>query len=309
MSTSFSSFLHSILLETAIDNRVPSGVVDVHNDIHRMVIAEKMIDRGIDPKIVQEVVNKLAITDGKYPERQAYNKEGWLVTFPTPAHKDAAIKKKTHFASDPTHGQGGMNLYYKRKGKQARQKAQDASTTDDTDVNQSGEVPAQQSTEQPSSQNNEPTSNDQGGNSSLPSAGVSNQSNTPAGSTPSDNSGNDAESSDSSTGNPDSTLPAAQDEKPEASTPPSAPETNGPSSNGTKEPSSSHELIDITVQFARKKGWSSSPYGDWTEESGQLAAVTALDGQVVPTSFSDRETLKSLVIKQGIKIPSSTGQT
>ena len=38
----------------------------------------------------------------KYPERQAYNAKGILVTFPTPEYKADAIKRGTHFEEDPT---------------------------------------------------------------------------------------------------------------------------------------------------------------------------------------------------------------
>ena len=40
--------------------------------------------------------------EGKYPERQAYNAKGILVTFPTPEYKADAIKRGTHFEEDPT---------------------------------------------------------------------------------------------------------------------------------------------------------------------------------------------------------------
>jgi hypothetical protein len=41
---------------------------------------------------------------GKFPERQAYNRNGILVTFPTPEYKKEAIKAGTHFEDDPTKG-------------------------------------------------------------------------------------------------------------------------------------------------------------------------------------------------------------
>jgi hypothetical protein len=41
------------------------------------------------------------MVEGKYPERQAFNKDGVLVTFPTPQHKAKAISRGTHFEENP----------------------------------------------------------------------------------------------------------------------------------------------------------------------------------------------------------------
>jgi hypothetical protein len=45
------------------------------------------------------------VTEGKYPERQAYNADGLLVTFPTPEYKQRAIARGTHFEKNPKAGQ------------------------------------------------------------------------------------------------------------------------------------------------------------------------------------------------------------
>jgi hypothetical protein len=121
------NIIDQILLDVCLDKRVQNGVVDFNNELHLEVLAENLFDRGLEPKIVAEIINSMTLRDGKYPDRQAFNKEGWLVTFPSPAYKMAAIKKGTHYETDPTHGEGGMNLYYKRRGKQSRKKQQDVS--------------------------------------------------------------------------------------------------------------------------------------------------------------------------------------
>ena len=83
MSTAFSTFLQSVLLEAAIDGRIPSGVLNISDDSHRMVIAEKLLDRGIDPTVVLEVVNKMALKDGKYPDPGNPYELGREVPIPT----------------------------------------------------------------------------------------------------------------------------------------------------------------------------------------------------------------------------------
>ena len=291
MSTAFSTFLQSVLLEAAIDQRIPSGVLDIGNDDHRMVIAEKLLDRNIDPVVVSEVVNKMTLKDGKYPDRQAFNKEGWLVTFPTPEHRAAAIKKKTHFVSDPTHGQGGMNLYYKRKGKQARQQQQDASET-------------------------EPEQNDQRALSAAGGGGVTDdaaahQSND-ASELPSATSlaasskdGSQAQSSDDEPkGVESSELPAAgpavDSQKSDSSAPSDPNNVTAQSSSpapAPKEPDTS-ALVKLTREFALQQQWTDTPYGDWNDSKGQQVAVTGLDGQVVPIKFTDRESLKAFAQKK-----------
>ena len=296
MSTAFSTFLQSVLLEAAIDGRIPSGVLNISDDSHRMVIAEKLLDRGIDPTVVLEVVNKMALKDGKYPDRQAYNKEGWLVTFPTPEHRAAAIKKKTHFASDPTHGQGGMNLYYKRKGKQARQQHQDASETD-SDPN--AEQPTQQSQEPQQAPNDTAKSQSSGSDSELPAGGDA--------TTSSVNGSQDQSPTNNQNGDKSSELPAAGDNGDAETTKTTEPDRSNDATAQTAQTNKTppaptkpdtSALVRLTQEFARSKQWTDTPYGDWNDSKGQHVAVTALDGQVVPIRFTDREELKDFAKKR-----------
>lgn len=297
MSNAFSTFLQSVLLEAAIDRRIPSGVLDIGDDAHRMVLAEKLLDRGIDPNLVLEVVNKLALKDGKYPDRQAYNKEGWLVTFPTPEHRVAAIKKKTHFTSDPTHGQGGMNLYYKRKGKQARQQQQDTSETDPT----SGEEqPAQPAAEPKAPEAGQQSAAD--GQTELPTGGKTPDA--PKGGSQDQSSGEETK------GDAASSLPAAPAAGPSSVEKTEPEDTQGQSNDATadvaqtdKTPpapvqSDTSALVRLTQEFARSKQWTDTPYGDWNDAKGQQCAATGLDGQIVPIKFTDREELKNFADKR-----------
>ena len=120
--------IYNIITEASLDARIHDGVVDLRNSDHLQVVAEAIYDVCEDEQIVNKFVKKF-MDEGKYPDRQAYNKDGWLVTFPSAEYKQKALKKGTHFSSDPTRGKGGMNLYYKKRGKQKRQTQQVASTT------------------------------------------------------------------------------------------------------------------------------------------------------------------------------------
>ena len=71
------------------------------------VLCENLMDEcGLALNDVLHVHNR--IIEGRYPERQAYNKDGLLVTFPTPQHKAKAIARGTHFEKDPSLGKGQM---------------------------------------------------------------------------------------------------------------------------------------------------------------------------------------------------------
>ena len=281
-------FISDILLEAACDSRVENGTPDLSNPLHIEVLAECMFDRGLSPQVVAEVVNALQIREaGKHPERQAYNKEGWLVTFPSPEYKQAAIKRGTHYGSDPTHGKGGMNVYYKKKGKQARKDTQQLSTTEPTEPTKSVEpvksvapqsaanVSKSSSTELPSSD----TSTDKGDvNSNLPVSGNDQQGEEPE-EEPLTNAqisamGGNKSSSDTSTKEP--SAPAA----PAAPVAPPTP-----------------DFVNISVEFAKSKSWSPTPYGEWRNPAGEQTAVVALSGEVVPVKSTDREELKLLSTK------------
>ena len=128
--------IHEILLDMSLHPLIEDGMVNFSNKVHLRILEEKLTSFGMSKKDVSEIIDN--VIEGQFPDRQAYNKEGWLVTFPSPEYKQAAIKKGTHFASDPTHGKGGMNLYYKKKGKQARMTQQDPSAVEPEEPAQAG---------------------------------------------------------------------------------------------------------------------------------------------------------------------------
>lgn len=230
---------------------------------------------------------------GKYPDRQAYNKEGWLVTFPSKEYKDRAIKKGTHYASDPTHGKGGMNLYYKSKGKQKRQTQQDTTSTDAQEPEQkNGQSQGGSDQPSPSPQGKQaPSQGEQlpaSGQGEAPQKGGS----TPPSKNPQQGS-SDTKSQETggSEGLPPSDKPTDVD-KSAGSSPNSSEES--PQKAPTSAPA--QQLVapktSLTIDFAKMKGWSPTPYGEWRDQSGTVVAVVSLSGEVAPIASVIRDELK-----------------
>ena len=92
--------LDKILNEVSLDVRVKDGMFNIEENSHMEALRDYLIRKGIDEESIKTFSNK--VLEGKYPERQAYNTKGILVTFPTPEYKQAAIKRGTHFEKDPT---------------------------------------------------------------------------------------------------------------------------------------------------------------------------------------------------------------
>lgn len=98
------SFINSILLDWAAncDDGSPTldeqGVESLYNSL---------ILNGLNENAAYDVASVI-VEKGKHPERQAYNKNGLLVTFPTPEYKARAIAKGTHFEKNPKVGQSNL---------------------------------------------------------------------------------------------------------------------------------------------------------------------------------------------------------
>ena len=94
----------SVLNDVCCDNRIKNGVIDLKNADHVFVLQEYLEKVGFD---IETIVNKTAqlFEAGRFPERQAYNKDGILVTFPNKEYRDRAINKGTHFAENPKKGE------------------------------------------------------------------------------------------------------------------------------------------------------------------------------------------------------------
>ena len=98
--------LEKIINDVSLDERVSNGMFNIEEDAHMEALREYLFKKGIDEQSVREFSNR--VLEGKYPERQAYNAKGILVTFPTPEYKLDAIKRGTHFEKDPTKGMSNL---------------------------------------------------------------------------------------------------------------------------------------------------------------------------------------------------------
>ena len=94
----------SLVNEIGCDSRIKNGSLDLKNEDHVFVLQEYLEKAGYD---INEIVEKTArlFEDGRFPERQAYNKDGILVTFPNKQYRDRAVNKGTHFAENPKKAQ------------------------------------------------------------------------------------------------------------------------------------------------------------------------------------------------------------
>ncbi len=98
--------LEKIINDVSLDERVSNGMFSIEEDAHMDALREYLSKKGLDEESVRSFSNR--VLEGKYPERQAYNAKGILVTFPTPEYKAEAIKRGTHFEKDPTKGQSNL---------------------------------------------------------------------------------------------------------------------------------------------------------------------------------------------------------
>lgn len=84
------------------DISIEDGVFDITKQEHIEILRSNLLEVGMSAETVTDYLNN--VVEGKFPERQAYNKNGILVTFPTPEYKQKAIAKGTHFEKNPTKG-------------------------------------------------------------------------------------------------------------------------------------------------------------------------------------------------------------
>lgn len=99
-------FIDNLLNKICLDERIQNGIFSFENNDHIEVLKEELIKYNISTNDVLNTINR--ILEGKYPERQAYNKDGLLVTFPTPEYKQRAIQRGTHFEKNPKKAQAGV---------------------------------------------------------------------------------------------------------------------------------------------------------------------------------------------------------
>jgi len=94
-----SNVVDKIFAEVCLDERIKDGIFRLENEEHMDALRDYFTKRGIAREDAVHVTNRML--EGRFPERQAYNKDGILVTFPTPQHKQKAIQRGTHFEKNP----------------------------------------------------------------------------------------------------------------------------------------------------------------------------------------------------------------
>ena len=280
MNKKISKLLEDLITECECDNRIETGIFDIYNTEHLVVLSEHMTSHGISESVIEDAIQSM-VDEGKYPERQAYNKEGWLVTFPSKEYRDAAIKKKTHFSSDPTHGKGGMNLYYKKKGKQKRQTTQGQSTTSPQDQQQPSQPPKEKVTARTPEEEKEFQR--------LKNAyKVSPRRDT------------DAVARYIASREPGFKLDGEQEPSKQKLQSPKQIPSEKPTEQPTAQPAidvpvvtqPTEEYANISKKFAAQKGWKSTEYGEYRDAEGNPIAVVGLSGEIVPIRSNDREEYK-----------------
>jgi len=94
-------FTKKLLLELCLDPRIEDGMFSVDKKDHIEILRDHLYDEGFCVEFVSEYINNLI--EGKYPERQAYTKTGYLATFDTIQGKKEAMGAGTHFDKNPVH--------------------------------------------------------------------------------------------------------------------------------------------------------------------------------------------------------------
>jgi len=90
------------------DVLIEKGILDISKQEHVEILREHLTDANLDADVINFYLNKML--EGKYPDRQAYNANGLLVTFPTPEYKQRAISRGTHFEENPKKA-AGANIF------------------------------------------------------------------------------------------------------------------------------------------------------------------------------------------------------
>lgn len=88
------------------DISIESGIFDISKQEHIEILRGHLLESNVDSKTVNQYLNKML--EGRYPDRQAYNANGILVTFPTPEYKQKAIERGSHFEQNPKKGQANV---------------------------------------------------------------------------------------------------------------------------------------------------------------------------------------------------------
>lgn len=291
-----------LITECSLDKRVTDGMFNPMIQEHMNVLIDKMLAMGILYEDVKQFTNKIA--EGKYPERQAYNKEGFLVTFPTPDYKSQALSSGDYFNYDPTSGKGGMHLVKK---------------ADPSTMTPTGDVQEPKPTVEPNSPTiNEPTRPAQSqtskdgteqppaNNPIKTSPKITNQTAAPKvqPQKTTDNTQNQA---------PEKTVAVNSPTEPDQTNIQSKPEDIQKISKKEKTPVSyvtgepDGEPLDLTnfsaykdpsLEWAHNQKWEKRDNGNYYDNNGVLRAVIGIDGSAVPATEQDRASIRQWLDKK-----------
>ena len=113
------NILSELIEQICLDSRIKDGIFSLDNNDHLNILQEYLqTELNINEQQAQELRN--AVLEGKYPDRQAYNANGLLVTFPTPEYKQRAISRGTHFEENPKKA-AGANVFEPQPEQPAQQ--------------------------------------------------------------------------------------------------------------------------------------------------------------------------------------------
>jgi hypothetical protein len=94
------NILSDLIERVCLDSRIDDGIFSLENNQHLNILQE-YLQSEFNINEEQSIELRNAIVEGKYPDRQAYNTNGLLVTFPTSEYKQRAIARGTHFEENP----------------------------------------------------------------------------------------------------------------------------------------------------------------------------------------------------------------
>ena len=293
-----SEIIDYLITECSLDHRVTDGMFNPLLQEHMNVLIDKLLIMGVLYEDVKKFVNKIA--EGKYPERQAYNKEGFLVTFPTPDYKSQALSSGDYFNYDPTSGKGGMHLVRKaeptameptgtvQEPKPAEQPISPDTTAPAKPGQQQNSTDTSTSTEKSPIKTSPEITN-------KPAAAPAKQLKPVTGDISSE---------------PTTPEPVKATEQPNIQSKPSdiqqiSKKEKTPVSYGTGEPDG--EPLDLTnfsaykdpsLEWAHNQKWEKRDNGNYYDNNGVLRAVIGIDGSAVPATEQDRASIRQWLDKK-----------
>lgn len=144
------NILSDLIERVCLDSRIDDGIFSLENNQHLNILQE-YLQSEFNINEEQSIELRNAIVEGKYPDRQAYNINGLLVTFPTPEYKQRAIARGTHFEENPKKA-AGANIFDPQEQPSAQQppvEPQPTTTIPTEPTTSEPETPAEKDKDEP----------------------------------------------------------------------------------------------------------------------------------------------------------------